>query len=136
MASMDRRSTSSGPDLLFAGLFAVNGLFGVLWCAEVASALVCGDPVPHGHPAGAFEASAHAGEPSAAWHAPVGPALVYWTVTALITGSLCSLGSVGGGFGGTTAASGRTTRPSCRDWLTVGTCGRPRARRPCCARRR
>jgi len=95
VASTGTKPVGSGTDVLFAGLFALIGLFGVLWCAGVASAVVCGHPVPHGHPAGAFEAFAHASEPSAAWHAPVGPALVYWAVTALITGSLCVSGFLG-----------------------------------------
>jgi type IV secretion system protein VirD4 len=92
VASTGTKPVGSGTDVLFAGMFALIGLFGVLWCAGVASAVLCGHPVPHGHPAGAFEAFAHASAPSTAWHAPVGPALVYWTVTALITGFLCGSG--------------------------------------------
>jgi len=95
MASTGTKPVGSGTDVLFAGMFALIGLFGLLWCAGVASAVLCGHPVPHGHPAGAFQAFAHASDPSAAWHAPVGPAFVYWMVTAVITGSLCMSGFFG-----------------------------------------
>jgi type IV secretion system protein VirD4 len=95
MTSMDQRSTSSGTDILFVGLFGLLGLFGVLWCAAAASAVVCGHPVPHGHAIGAFAAFEHAGNPSSAWHAPVGPAAVYWTVTVLLVLALFALAFFG-----------------------------------------
>ena len=67
-------------------LFAIAGavlLAGVLWAAGVASARLSGHPTPHGHPYGALSAFVHFGDPSVAWHAPVGPAVVYWAVTSM-----------------------------------------------------
>jgi len=55
----------------------------VLWGAGAVSARLSGHPVPHGHPLGALDAFAHLGNPSAGWHAAVGPAPLYWAVTAL-----------------------------------------------------
>lgn len=54
-----------------------------------ASAVVSGHPAPHGYPLGELAAFAHVGDPSLGWHAPVGPAVLYQTVTAL---ALCLLG--------------------------------------------
>jgi type IV secretion system protein VirD4 len=68
-------------------VYAVAGgvlLVGLLWVGGVASAFVCGHPVPHRHAVGAVLTFAHVGDPSAAWHAPVGPAVVYWTFTAVV----------------------------------------------------
>jgi type IV secretion system protein VirD4 len=95
MTSMGQRSSSPGSDLLFAGLFGLLGLFGVLWCGGAASAVVCGHPVPHEHAAGAFAAFKHADNPSAAWRAPVGPAGVYWTVTVLLVLAMSAVGLFG-----------------------------------------
>ncbi len=76
-----------GIGVLIAGVIS----FGLLWCAGVLSALVCGHQVPHGHPIGAFAAFGHAGDPSVAWRSPVGPAVVYWTVTGLILAAVAGL---------------------------------------------
>jgi len=80
-------ASNIGIGVLIAGIIS----FGLLWCAGVLSALVCGHHVPHGHPIGAFAAFSHAGDPSAAWRAPVGPAIVYWTVTGLVLAAVAGL---------------------------------------------
>jgi type IV secretion system protein VirD4 len=65
---------------IVAGMLAA----GVLWAAAVASAVLSGHPVPHGRPFGELSAFAHSGDPSVGWDAPVGPAVLYWTVTAIV----------------------------------------------------
>ncbi len=68
-------------------LFTVAGavMLGViLWGAGAAAALVSGHRVPHGRQLAGFAAFAHFADPSAAWNAPVGPAALYWTVTATV----------------------------------------------------
>lgn len=77
-----QRPASEATDL---ALYAVAGgavLVGVLWAAGVVSARLSGHRVPHGHPLAALSAFGNFGDPSRAWHAPVGPPVLYWTVTA------------------------------------------------------
>jgi type IV secretory pathway TraG/TraD family ATPase VirD4 len=69
------------PMLLAAGVAVV----GILWAAAAASALLTGHAAPRHHLAGAVLAFAHFGNPSRAWQAPVGPPLVYWTLTVLVS---------------------------------------------------
>ena len=83
MASAKPSASEPAQDM---ALFAIAGavlVCGVLWAAGVASARLSGHPTPHGHPYGALSAFAHIGDPSVAWHAPVGPAGLYWPVTAV-----------------------------------------------------
>lgn len=68
-------------DLSVIGLAAAMVLVGVLWAAGAAAARLSGHHVPHGHPFGELAAFAHFADPSAGWHAPVGPAGLYWPVT-------------------------------------------------------
>lgn len=78
-----------------AAIYAMAGgvaIFGLLWAGGVASAFVCGHHVPRGHPIGAVSALAHFGDPSAAWHSPVGPPVIYWLTTTLIVGVAAGLG--------------------------------------------
>ena len=56
----------------------------VLWGAGAASAWLAGHRVPHGKPLAGYAAFAHFGDPSRAWSAPVGPAILYWTITFLV----------------------------------------------------
>ncbi|MDQ2737888.1 MAG: hypothetical protein M3Y35_04535, partial [Actinomycetota bacterium] len=71
-------------DLAAYAVIGVALVVGLLWTAGIASAFVCGHRIPRGNPVGAVFALAHFGDPSAAWHAPVGPAWVYWTLTVLL----------------------------------------------------
>ncbi len=59
-------------------------LVGLLWFAGAASARLSGHRVPHGDPLAGLGAFAHPGDPSRAWHAPVGPAVGYWTLTVAV----------------------------------------------------
>ena len=79
-------------DLSLIGLTAAMVLVGVLWAAGAASAGLSGHRVPHGHPFGELAAFAHFDDPSAGWHAPVGPAGMYWPVTFLTIALLALLG--------------------------------------------
>ena len=89
--SNQRGAAGSGQDLAIGAILAGAGLFGLLWAAGVSAAWLSGHQVPHGHPGGAVTAFAHPADPSAAWHAPVGPAAVYWAVLALFVTAVAGL---------------------------------------------
>jgi len=67
--------------LVIAGAFA---LFFTLAAGGLLSAWLSGHGLPTRHVAGALAAFAHAGDPSLAWRAPVGPAWLYWTATSTV----------------------------------------------------
>jgi len=71
-------------DLALLAIAGVGGCVGVLYAGGVTAAVLAGHPVPHGHPLAELAAFSHAGNPSLAWHSPVGPAVIYWGVTALV----------------------------------------------------
>jgi hypothetical protein len=50
----------------------------------VLSAFACGHPIPHGHPLAGLLAFDHLGDPSAAWDSPVGPPVVYWSISLVV----------------------------------------------------
>ncbi|WAX55139.1 TraM recognition domain-containing protein [Jatrophihabitans cynanchi] len=91
----DGPRTDAGTNLALAGMGSLFGLGTLLWAGGVCSALVCSHRVPHGRLLAGYAAFAHAGEPSAAWHAPVGPAVVYWPVTVLVLTTAGALGVLG-----------------------------------------
>ena len=68
---------------MVAGVFA---LFLVLAAGGLLSALLSGHGLPTHHVAGAITAFAHPRDPSLAWKVPVGPAWLYWSVTAVVLG--------------------------------------------------
>jgi len=72
------------PEATDLALYAVAGgigLVGVLWIGGATSALLSGHRVGHDDVFAGVGAFAHFGDPSRAWHAPVGPTLLYWSVT-------------------------------------------------------
>ena len=73
----------AGVDVWLGLLAGAAGLGVVLWAAGAASAWLSGHPIPRRTPAAGYVAFSHVGDPSLAWGAPVGPAGLYWTVTAL-----------------------------------------------------
>ncbi|MHB1533094.1 MAG: type IV secretory system conjugative DNA transfer family protein [Acidimicrobiales bacterium] len=78
---MDRQP-SGGTDVALGGLLGAAGLAGVFYVGAAGSAWLDGDRTPHGGLLASFTAFGHLGDPSAAWGGPVGPAVLYWTVTA------------------------------------------------------
>ena len=76
---------SSEPDLdlLLLGAVALGAL---LWAGGAASAWLSGHGLPHGNPFAGLVALAHAGNPSLAWHTPVGPPILYWATTGIAFG--------------------------------------------------
>jgi type IV secretion system protein VirD4 len=68
--------------LIFGG--GVVGLAAALWAGGAVSAFVCGHAVPCGHPLAGLLAFDDLSDPSTAWQAPVGPAIVYWLVSLLV----------------------------------------------------
>ena len=81
LASRPRSAAIS--DLTLYAVAGCSALVGVLWLAGIASARLSGHPMPHGHPLAGLAALAQAGDPSRAWHAPMGPTALYWTMTAV-----------------------------------------------------
>ncbi len=73
----------AGSDFALIAVAVVMVTVGVLWSAGTVSAVISGHRPPSGRPLGALAAFAHPGDPSLGWHAPVGPAILYWTVTTL-----------------------------------------------------
>ena len=70
-------------------------LAGLLWGAGAGAAVLSGHRVPSHRPLGGLAALAHFGDPSIGWGAPVGSAVVYWTITVvalLAVGTLVWLG--------------------------------------------
>jgi type IV secretory pathway TraG/TraD family ATPase VirD4 len=68
---------------------------GVLWAAGAFSAVLSGHRVPRGHPFGGLAAFAHAGNPSSGWGDPVGPSVLYWSVTTIVIAVLLASACVG-----------------------------------------
>jgi type IV secretory pathway TraG/TraD family ATPase VirD4 len=79
-------------DLSMIALAAGMLVVGVLWAAGAASARLAGHRVPHGRPLGELAAFAHFSDPSLGWHAPVGPAGLYWTITLTFVAGFAALG--------------------------------------------
>ena len=75
------RPPSEATDMALYAVASGVALLGVLWLAGAASARLSGHRVPHGNLFVGLAAFAHAGDPSRAWHAPVGPPVLYWAVT-------------------------------------------------------
>lgn len=80
-AQAPRPRPSESTDLFLYITAAALALVGGLWVAGAVSARLSGHRIPHGHPLAGLVALAHTGDPSWAWQAPVGPAVLYWTVT-------------------------------------------------------
>jgi len=70
-------------DLALVAIVLLMLTVGALRFAGTASAVVSGHRAPRGHPLGELAAFAHVGDPALGWHAQVGPAVLYWAVTAL-----------------------------------------------------
>lgn len=82
MASAPISSDARDYVLHVAGGVVLSG--GLLWAGGAVSALICGHHVPHGRQLAGFAALGHWRSPSTAWQAPVGPPLLYWSVTLMI----------------------------------------------------
>jgi type IV secretion system protein VirD4 len=83
-APAPRPHPSESTDLLLGAMALGAVLVGVLWAAGAVSAWVSGHRFPHGDLLAGVAAFAHDGDPSRAWHAPVGPAVLYWSVTCVV----------------------------------------------------
>jgi hypothetical protein len=82
MANAPRHPLSEPTDLALYAVAGGLGLVGVLWLGGATSALLCGHRVGRHDVFAGLAAFAHVGDPGRAWHVPVGPALLYWSVTA------------------------------------------------------
>jgi hypothetical protein len=92
MAGQQRSGLSSSDALFAGGVLTLAGLVGVAWCAAAVSALICGHPAPRLSLRSVASVPTDWQAPSAAWGSPVGPAWVYWAVTA---GLLVAIGAAG-----------------------------------------
>jgi type IV secretory pathway TraG/TraD family ATPase VirD4 len=81
-------------DVALVVIGGLAGLAAALWCGGAFSALFCGHAVPTGRPLAGFLALHELGDPSQAWEAAVGPAVVYWPITALVLAIAGGLGIV------------------------------------------
>lgn len=86
---VDRDGRDYAMFLVVAGMVLVA----VLWMAGAVSTVLAGDRVPAHHPFAGVAAFGHLDDLSLAWHGHVGPASLYWTVTAL---AFVVLGVIGG----------------------------------------
>jgi type IV secretion system protein VirD4 len=107
MDGQSRSDTGSGTDLGLGVLVGAAGLATVLWAGAAASAWVCGHRVPPAHLLAGFVTFAHAGDPSAAWGAPVGPAPVYWALSVV---ALAAAGAAAYGLWRVWGSAGVRTR--------------------------
>ena len=73
----------TGSDVVFVGLALAAVLVGVAWAGGALSAALFAHPLALRHPFAGMAAFAHGGDPSLAWHAPVGPPAAYWTCVTL-----------------------------------------------------
>ena len=91
-AMANKPTTHNAQDrAILIGVLAAAGITGLLWSAGWTSAHLSGHPTPPGGVVDAVAAFAHMGDPSAAWHGPVGPAFLYWATTLVFIGTLCVL---------------------------------------------
>ena len=81
MAQAPRRPLSEPTDLALYAVAGALGLVGVLWLGGATSALLAGHRVGRDDVFAGLAAFSHVGDPSRAWHVPVGPAVLYWSVT-------------------------------------------------------
>jgi type IV secretory pathway TraG/TraD family ATPase VirD4 len=82
---MGRKPPTHG-DVAFGLLLCVAAAAGVLWAGGEAAAWASAHRLPRGEPLAGLLALTHAGDPSAAWHSPVGPPGIYWACTAAALG--------------------------------------------------
>ena len=79
---MTEHQPSAGTDAALTALLGAAGLAGVLYVGAAGSAWLAGDRVPRARLLAGFAAFGHLGDPSVAWGGPVGPPVLYWSVTA------------------------------------------------------
>lgn len=77
-----QRSNEPLTDAALVALVGAVAVTGVSWAAGATSAWLSGHRVPHGRPLGGLAALGHLADPSAGWHTPMGPVVLYWAVTA------------------------------------------------------
>ena len=84
MAHTPRRPLSELSDLALCAVAGGLGLVGVLWLGGATSALLTGHRVGRDDVFAGLAAFSHVGDPSRAWHVPVGPAVLCWSVTGTV----------------------------------------------------
>jgi type IV secretion system protein VirD4 len=82
MASTSGRPLSEPNDMALFAVAGGLGLIGLLWIGGATSALIEGHRVGRDDVFAGLAAFDHFGDPSRAWHIPVGPAVLYWSVTS------------------------------------------------------
>ncbi len=79
-------SPRSGTDLVLGAIALLILLSGVLWLGGAISALLSQHKIPHGHFFAGLSSLSDPSNPSKSWHTPVGPPVLYWSVTSLVVG--------------------------------------------------
>ena len=81
MVNAAGRPLSEPTDLTLYAVAGGLGFVGVLWLGGATSALLVGHRVGRDDVFAGLAAFGYVADPSRAWHVPVGPALLYWSVT-------------------------------------------------------
>jgi len=80
---------------ILVAILGIAGVTALLWSAGWTSAHLSGHPTPPGGAIAALAAFGHIGDPSLAWHGPVGPPILYWVTTAVFLAAPCLLAWAG-----------------------------------------
>lgn len=83
MARVPGNRLSQPSDLALYAIAAALGFVGVLWLGGATSALLVGSRVGRASVFAGLAAFGHVGDPGQAWHVPVGPAPLYWSVSGM-----------------------------------------------------
>ncbi|MST31680.1 TraM recognition domain-containing protein [Acidimicrobiaceae bacterium USS-CC1] len=116
---MTEHQPSTGIDAALAALLGAAGLSGVLYAGAAGSAWLAGHRVPHARLLAGFVAFAHLGDPSATWGTPVGPAGLYWPVTAFAVAVAGLMGYGGWRLWRSAGTPARSVDPSHVDGLAT-----------------
>ena len=81
MVHSSRRPLSEPTDLALYAVAGGLGLVGTLWLGGATSALLSGHRATRNDVFAGLAAFGHLGDPSQAWHTPVGPAPLYWSIS-------------------------------------------------------
>jgi type IV secretion system protein VirD4 len=84
MSGRERVNQVPGDGLFAAAIIASASVVGLLWTAAAVSALLTGHSLPGLSLRSIVNLPMHWRHPSVAWGQPVGPALLYWTVTVAL----------------------------------------------------
>lgn len=95
MTGPRQNNGDDGVNLILGAGAALLAVAAVQWLGGGLAAFVSGHGWPHARLLAGLAAFAHAGDPSTAWHAPVGPAVCYWLVQVVLLALLAAAAWLG-----------------------------------------